>query len=176
MSDVTDATVEQKTAETTKSVDDMAAEMLSAAKTSTKKGCDTDHRLVIPTDVMQRQMISQGVTKESLVNFTDALGTVTRAAHHATSVYLRERLKETKPEQRDDLTVRMRGDIVAKGLRVEVKMTGHSSGMSVPREGRPATPYENFGSSTTAITMSSQLNDQRARDSEDIRKAYDALK
>lgn len=165
--------VEVKTAETTPDVDTLAKKILDAATHSTKKNSPFEHRLVVPTATMEDLMVGQGVSKESLRNFNDALGTTYRALHHATALKLRDELKNTKGDDRDKISVDARGDISAKSLRLRVNLRAKVSGTSVARPGHPATPYTNYGHSHCKITLDTQLNDQRERDAKLVREAFE---
>lgn len=156
-------------------VDEMTQVILEQSKKAVSPRADNDHKLNIPTDVMQKLMESQGVTREVTDNFVDAVTNVTKSMHHASALYMRDQLKNTPKEKRDKTTVRTKGDVSPKCLRIETKLLACDRGMTVPRDGHPSQEYTTYGSSKVKLLMPTSLNEQRSVDAKIIEEVMKEL-
>ena len=157
------------------SLDEMTQVILDESKKATAPRAENDHRLNVPTDVMQNLMKSQGVDRDSLNNLTDAITNVTRSMHHAGALYMRDQLKNTAKELREKTVVRVKGDIVPKHLRIDTKIQACDRGMTVPRDGHPSQEYTTYGGSKVKLLMPTSLNEQRSIDSKIIEETLKEL-
>lgn len=154
-------------------VDKLADRMYDNLKMSEPKEGTFLHKGMIPTAVMGECVKDLGIDKEVFSKSVEAINTISCAQHHASARKLRDFIIAAKsPEEKDKQIIHTRGELDSRGLKIETTITGHSTGMSVPRKDHPATPYENWGRSSTKITMPQRINKQRELDAEYIKKAY----
>lgn len=158
-------------------IDQMAEKFLAESRDATNSKRPEKVKFNVPAETMRKAMISQGVDKESLDNFGDATANVTRAMHHACSMKLREDILKNRgnKELLGKISVTGRGEIVPRCMRLTVEVNGERRGTTVPREGQPSKEYVNYGTGRTMIEITSALNEQRNKDSEDIKKAFEDL-
>lgn len=158
------------------SVDQMADLILKEAKDATNPKRAEKIKLNVPSEIMKKMMASQGVDKNSLDNMADAFSNVGRAMHHAASIKLREEIIKNKSDKEflSKSSVTTRGD-VAHRIRMVVEVAGERKGMTVARPDRPSTEYTTYGSGKAVLNIETPLNEQREKDSEEIKKTYEKL-
>lgn len=160
-----------------KAVDEWSAIFLKEAKDTTNEKKPEKIRQSVPADIMKKALISQGVDKESINNLASALTVVSRSAHHASALRLRDAILEHRNDKEfiDKATVSTRGEILPGYMRLNNTIEGRRSGMTVPREGSPSKPYTTYGNSRTVIDLTTPTNKQRESDADMIRETYEGL-